>query len=88
MGKTDSAITYIEKSIALKKSRVAETDTFLLKDFAALGYIRRYLKKQPSAAIPLLESERRIIEANRSQVSYLFFFLPLRGAFSKSWRRH
>ncbi len=65
----DSAIKYMNLSIAEKAKASKSTDTTFLRDHAILGYIYRYEVNQSRKAIKHYEAERLIIEANPKVVT-------------------
>lgn len=65
----DSAIKYMNLSIAEKGKLAPPTDTTYLRDHAILGYIYRYEVNQARKAIKHYEAERLIIEANPEVVT-------------------
>ncbi|MCE7996065.1 MAG: CHAT domain-containing protein [Roseivirga sp.] len=60
----DSAIKYMNLSIAEKSKTSNPRDTTFLRDHAILGYIYRYEVNQARKALKHYEAERLIIEAN------------------------
>jgi CHAT domain-containing protein len=65
----DSAIKYMNLSIAEKSKDSAPTDTTFLKDHAILGFIYRYELRELRKALRHYEAERRIIETNPELVT-------------------
>lgn len=65
----DSAIKYMNLSIAEKSKTSQSRDTTFLRDHAILGYIYRYEINQARKALKHYEAERLIIEANPEVVT-------------------